>query len=62
MASEQAFSPAALAWFEEGETLESRVDLAPYESPPRSRWAVLLATVAVSLAALGSTVWIVLLR
>ena len=62
MAPEQAFSQAALDWFEAGETLETRADLAPYEALPGVGWWVKLATAAVSLAALGSTVWMVLLR
>jgi hypothetical protein len=54
----RAFSEPILDWFEEGDTLATRPELAPYEPFRRVDWRLKAATIAASLFAVVATAWL----
>jgi hypothetical protein len=53
------FSQDVLDWFAEGETLETRADLAPYEPFGALPWRQRMTAAALSVAALVGAVWLI---
>ena len=58
METTDKFTQSALEWFDEGESIETRVEEAPYEPFTRIPLRTKLATAAASVAALGTVLWL----